>query len=241
MIHRDLKPENIMVGGFGQVYVMDWGLARLTKTTPASGSRAQMEAPGAVGTPAYMAPEQARGNPADMDERSDVFGLGAMLYEIVSGKPPYGSEQDADLILERAKAGKVIPIDTACAGIGVSKRLRSIVEKAVAVQPSARYQTVMQLESDVHGFLRGGLHLPRKAFNPGEVIVREGEAGRRGLHDRERPLPGVPKCRRSGGDARGDERRATYSVRWRCFSTSRVRRASRPWIGSRCWCSTSRP
>jgi eukaryotic-like serine/threonine-protein kinase len=177
VIHRDLKPENIMVGGFGQVYVMDWGLSRLTKTTPASGSRAQMEAPGAVGTPAYMAPEQARGNPADMDERSDIFGLGAILYEIVSGKPPYGPELDGDLILERAKAGKVIPIDTACGNVGISKRLRLIVEKAVAVQPSARYQTVMQLESEVHGFLRGGLHLPRKAFNPGDVIVREGEAG----------------------------------------------------------------
>ncbi len=177
VIHRDLKPENIMVGSFGQVYVMDWGLSRLTKTTPASGSKAQMEAPGAVGTPAYMAPEQARGNPADMDERSDVFGLGAILYEIVSGKPPYGSEQDADLILDRARANKVIPIETACAGVGIAKRLRDIVAKAVAVQPNARYQNVMELEADVHAFLRGGLHLPRKVFNRGDVIMREGEKG----------------------------------------------------------------
>ena len=106
VVHRDLKPDNIMVAGFGQVYVMDWGLAKLTRTRPASGSGAQMEAPGPVGTPAYMAPEQARGNPGEMDERSDVFGLGAMLYEIVSGKVPYGSERDPDRIIERAKAGR---------------------------------------------------------------------------------------------------------------------------------------
>jgi eukaryotic-like serine/threonine-protein kinase len=177
VIHRDLKPENIMVGTFGQVYVMDWGLARLTKTQPASGAAAQMEAPGPVGTPAYMAPEQARGNPQDMDERSDVFGLGAMLYEIISGKPPYGEHHDPDAILARAQANKVIPIDMASSGIGVSKRIRSIVERAVAPNPADRYQSVMELEEDVRGFLRGGLHLPRKGFSPGEIIIREGDVG----------------------------------------------------------------
>ncbi len=111
-----------MVGDFGQVYVMDWGLARLTMTRPASGSAAQMEAPGPVGTPGYMAPEQARGNPDEMDERSDVFGLGAILYEIVCGTTPYGSDLDPDVAIPKAQDGKVTPIDQALAGIGVSKR-----------------------------------------------------------------------------------------------------------------------
>ncbi|MEI9949418.1 MAG: protein kinase [Pseudomonadota bacterium] len=177
VIHRDLKPENIMVAGFGQVYLMDWGLARLTKTRPASGAAAQMEAPGAVGTPTFMAPEQARGKPEEMDERSDVFGLGAILYEIVSGKQPYGPSMDADYVLARAVQGKVVPIDTATLGIGVSKRIRSIVQKAVAVQPDDRYQTVVELQSAVRGFLQGGLHLPRKTFAPGAIIIREGELG----------------------------------------------------------------
>ena len=177
VIHRDLKPENIMVGAFGQVYLMDWGLSRLTKTRPASGARAQMEAPGAVGTPTFMAPEQARGNPEDMDERSDVFGLGAILYEIVSGKLVYGESMNSDYILARAVQGKVVSIDEATLGIGVSKRIRSIVAKSVAVEPDDRYQTVVELQSDVRGFLQGGLHLPRRSFAPGALIIREGELG----------------------------------------------------------------
>ena len=177
VIHRDLKPENIMVAGFGQVYLMDWGLARLTKTRPASGERAQMEAPGAVGTPTFMAPEQARGNPEDMDERSDVFGLGAILYEIVSGKMVYGPSMNSNYVLAQAAAGKTVPIDEAALGIGVSKRIRSIVHKAVAVNPDDRHQTVVELQHDVRAFLQGGLHLPRRSFAPGSLIIREGDVG----------------------------------------------------------------
>jgi hypothetical protein len=175
VIHRDLKPDNIMVASFGQVYLMDWGLARLTKSRPASGEYAQMEAPGAVGTPEYMAPEQARGNPNDMDERSDIFGLGAVLYEIVSGKTPYGDVRDPEAILERARANRVIPIDQAAAAIGVSKRLRDIVSRATAPHPADRYESVVALQRDVVSFVRGGLHLPRKAFQPGALIIREGD------------------------------------------------------------------
>ena len=201
VIHRDLKPENIMVAAFGQVYLMDWGLARLTKTKPASGEYAQMEAPGAVGTPEYMAPEQARGNPAEMDERSDVFGLGAVLYELVSGKRPYGDAPNQDAVLERAKHGRVVPIAEAAQGIGLSLRIRKIVEKALAVDPARRYQNVTELQRDVQDFLRGGLHLPRRAFPPGALILREGDVGDaaymivsgscrafRNVGDREEPL-----------------------------------------------------
>jgi serine/threonine protein kinase len=177
VIHRDLKPENIMVASFGQVYLMDWGLARLTKTRPASGSSSQMEAPGPVGTPGYMAPEQARGNPAEMDERSDVFGLGAVLYEIVSGKTPFGVQGDADATILQTQAGAVVPIDRATAGIGVSKRLRDIVARSTAPRPEDRHASVVELRRDVVSFLRGGLHLPRRLFPAGSVIIREGDTG----------------------------------------------------------------
>jgi len=177
VIHRDLKPENIMVAAFGQVYLMDWGLARLSKTRPASGSRSQMEAPGPVGTPHYMAPEQARGNPADMDERSDIFGLGAVLYEIISGRIPYGDDRNPNSILARAKAGQVIPIDSVTQDLGLSKIIRAIVDKACAPNPADRYQSVLELQQAVRAFLRGGLHLPSRTFEPGEIIIREGDAG----------------------------------------------------------------
>ncbi|HEY3495169.1 MAG TPA: protein kinase [Polyangiaceae bacterium] len=177
VIHRDLKPDNIIVAGFGQVYVMDWGLARLSRTRPASGKNAQMEAPGPVGTPAYMSPEQARGNPAEMNERSDVFGLGAILYEIVTGRTPYGPELDGDRIIELAKAGKVIPVEQAARNIGVSKRIRSIINRAVAPRPEDRYASVVDLQSDVHAFLLGGLHLPRQAYADGQLVIREGDTG----------------------------------------------------------------
>src|SRR5690349_11077170 len=177
VIHRDLKPENVMVADFGQVYLMDWGLARLSKSRPASGRNAQMEAEGPVGTPAYMAPEQAAGDPHAMDERTDVFGLGAMLYEIVCGKLPYGPDAEARVIMLRAHMGKVVPIDSVGESMGVAKRLRSVVERATQADPAQRYSSVLELKADVRGFLRGGLYLPRKLFQAGELIVREGERG----------------------------------------------------------------
>jgi serine/threonine-protein kinase len=177
VIHRDLKPDNIIVAAFGQVYVMDWGLARLSRTRPASGAVAQMDAPGPVGTPEYMPPEQARGDPQEMDERSDVFGLGAILYEIVSGQMPYGSESDPDRIIELAKAGRVTPIEDATPHVWVPKRIRAIVERAIRPSPADRYQSVRALQEDVRAVLLGGLHLPTKTFEPGEEILREGDAG----------------------------------------------------------------
>ncbi len=95
VLHRDLKPANVMVGAFGEVQVMDWGLAKVLPL-PETDAPADAVFPGGesqagtvVGTPAYMAPELARGEAASADERADVFGLGAILCEILTGQPPY--------------------------------------------------------------------------------------------------------------------------------------------------------
>ncbi|MCA9624253.1 MAG: cyclic nucleotide-binding domain-containing protein, partial [Myxococcales bacterium] len=179
VIHRDLKPENIMVGDYGQVYLMDWGLAKLTKTKPASGEYAQMEAAGPVGTPMYMAPEQANGKPDEMDERTDVFGLGALLYEIVSGEWPYGPIIDIEDTLDKARRGDVVPIEQANPSVRLPRVLRDIVSRAVAAEPAARYQTVLELQRDVRKFLHGGMHLPNETYDTGQEIIREGDRGDR--------------------------------------------------------------
>jgi serine/threonine-protein kinase len=91
ILHRDVKPGNIMVGAHGRVYLMDWGLAMPQSEAARGGHRVS-------GTPAYMAPEQAGGG--SFDERVDIFGLGAVLYEIVSGRTPYDPTED-----ERGRGG----------------------------------------------------------------------------------------------------------------------------------------
>jgi serine/threonine-protein kinase len=177
VVHRDLKPANVMVGDFGQTYLMDWGLAKLIKSEPASGAGALMNAPGPVGTPDYMAPEQARGNPKDVDERSDVFGIGALLFEVLSGQGPYGYDPDHRVVLDRASKGIIRSIDKACEPYGIARRIRAVAEKACQPAPPNRYQTVRELQNDMRAFLHGGLHLPRRMFKAGDIIFNEGDKG----------------------------------------------------------------
>ncbi len=123
VIHRDLKPSNIMVGSFGEVQVMDWGLAKVLPQggvvadqpepaaepavpvsviqTARTGSGADASQAGSVlGTPAYMAPEQARGEMERVDERADVFGLGAILCEILTGEPAFTGRSPSAIVLQ---------------------------------------------------------------------------------------------------------------------------------------------
>lgn len=126
VIHRDLKPQNVMVGLFGEVLVMDWGAARLAADTGLT----------VAGTPGFMAPEQAAGAG---DERSDIFGLGALLYFLLTGRPP----------------GAVPVTPPRAAAFRVPRPLQAICLKALASEPGSRYPDVNGLLDDLHRYQDG--------------------------------------------------------------------------------------
>ncbi|MBX3223569.1 MAG: cyclic nucleotide-binding domain-containing protein [Labilithrix sp.] len=193
VLHCDVKPANVMVGEFGQVFLMDWGIARLVAADVAPASRVGSGGAGAnatpraarapsltdnsvIGTPGYMSPEQARGDRKKLDVRSDVFLLGALLYEILTHRPPYVSS-DRSETLALAAAG-TFPSPRKVAGdVAVPLELERIVLRAMAKAPEQRYASIAALKEDVVRFMRGGAEFPRRSFQPGEAIVREGEPG----------------------------------------------------------------
>jgi tetratricopeptide (TPR) repeat protein len=156
VIHRDLKPSNVMVGAFGEVQVMDWGLAKALRHgdragTPGgeggaegdtvrrallTGSTVDDRRTGVVGTPQYMAPEQARGEGA-VDERADVFGLGAILCEILTGKPPFLGATLGEL-LRQAAAGDTADALARLEGCGADAELVALCRECLAAEYTAR-------------------------------------------------------------------------------------------------------
>ncbi len=174
VVHRDLKPDNVLVGTHGQVYVMDWGLARVIEGgRPSEGAR-PIPLLMIAGTPSFMAPEQAQGRVADIDARTDVFGLGGILYAILTGHGPFHSD-DPELSLERARRCEVPTLDDT--DDGVPPELARIAMKALSKEPAARYQSAEDLARDVEEFLRGGGWFSTRRYEPGEVIIAEGEPG----------------------------------------------------------------
>lgn len=185
VVHGDVTTENIVVGVFGAVYLMDWGLARLVRKT-AGAVTISAAAEGAAsegqiaGTPAFMAPEQASGRSELIDERTDVFGLGAVLYTILTGETPNAGRTVAEVI-ERARAG-LSPVTPPLAltnpdGLPVPSGLCEVVARALAANRDQRHQSVLALKRDVERFLRGGLAWPLQRFSAGASIVKEGEPG----------------------------------------------------------------
>jgi serine/threonine protein kinase len=144
VIHRDLKPENVMVGHFGEVLVMDWGLAK-RGSAPDRIADARRVTDGVstdhgavLGTPGYMSPEQARGAAAGVDTRCDIYGLGALLHFLLVGAPPPAP-----------------PLPFARLGNDVPSALEAVCRKALAVDPAGRYASVNDLARDVSSFLAG--------------------------------------------------------------------------------------
>jgi len=189
VLHRDLKPDNIMVGRFGQVYLMDWGISRVKESVrPATVhmeyhkikkrkqySILEEKHGNIIGTPCYMSPEQASGDLDAIDERSDVFSLGAILYEILTCTPPISGDSLLQMVINARKCEIQPPNERV--DVPLPFGLVRITMKAMSKDPAERYQSVKELKRDLEQFIVGSERFPGRTYRPGEMIVREGDHG----------------------------------------------------------------
>jgi predicted Ser/Thr protein kinase len=162
IIHRDLKPGNILIAEDGTAFVTDFGLAR-DVTEPADRT-----CPGGImGTPAYMAPEQARGQAELVGEATDVHALGAVLYEMLTGRPPYGNDRAADIL---ARLLREEPQPPRAADRRIPRDLETICLMTLAKDPSRRYASMAALLEDIRRFESGVLPRGRRLWTSQRVL-----------------------------------------------------------------------
>lgn len=170
IIHRDLKPGNILIDRQGRAYVTDFGLARnMTDDADRTHSGAL------VGTPQYMAPEQARGDSKLVGEATDVHALGAILYELLTGRPPFGRDAPVDVLLRVVHEEPLAPrrIDAR-----IPRDLETICQKALAKRPEERYSTVRAFLEDIRRYETGEPLMARRpgiAYHARRLIRRYGK------------------------------------------------------------------
>ncbi|MEN7972279.1 MAG: bifunctional serine/threonine-protein kinase/formylglycine-generating enzyme family protein [Verrucomicrobiota bacterium] len=163
VIHRDLKPANIMVGQYGEVLILDWGLVKKVDSEGDSDADVHLRMDGAEGgsetldgavsgTPNYMSPEQADGRVQDVGFQSDVYSLGSILYHILTYYPPFEKAQIRRL-LENVKTGNFIPPRKRFPERMIPRELEAICLKAMSLHPIARYHSVEYLAQDVRNYI----------------------------------------------------------------------------------------
>lgn len=171
IVHRDLKPSNIAVGNFGEVIVLDWGLAKYIGEEEGKSHIEELEGTytgedisrdgSMIGTPAYMSPEQAGGEGGVISPRSDLYSLGAILYQILAEEPPYyGATQKilTSLLMEAPKLPSKKRPD-----LKIPRPLEAIAMKALEKKPSLRYGSVAQMIGDIRAYLED---LPVSVYQP---------------------------------------------------------------------------
>jgi len=166
IVHRDLKPANVMIGEFGEVLVLDWGLVKemgVDEKQPTSGTRVQLgmdelgsgtqTLDGAIsGTPNYMSPEQADGRVSEVDFQSDVYSLGAILYHILTARPAFEKKRIRALLLD-VKEGNFVAPRKRFPELKIPRELEAICLKAMARSPMNRYLTVEHLARDIRNYI----------------------------------------------------------------------------------------
>jgi tetratricopeptide (TPR) repeat protein/tRNA A-37 threonylcarbamoyl transferase component Bud32 len=161
VVHRDLKGDNVILGNFGEVIVLDWGLAKvLGRAEEEAGMPAVMDATNSagvetlqgeiMGTPAFMAPEQAAGEQDRIDQRSDVYGLGAILYEVLTGRAPFSGSSPYEIVQTVREKEPDRPREVSP---GVPRPLEAICLRALAKEPEDRYPSARAMAQDVQRWL----------------------------------------------------------------------------------------
>jgi tetratricopeptide (TPR) repeat protein/tRNA A-37 threonylcarbamoyl transferase component Bud32 len=163
VLHRDLKPHNVMLGRFGETLLIDWGLAKATgrrePVSPDAACEATLVPPsgsghaltlGVLGSPSYMSPEQAAGESASLGPATDVYGLGAILFALLTGEPPVEGKTTQET-LDRVRRGAIRALQSL--NPKIPRALEAVCQKALALTPADRYPTALALAEDVERWL----------------------------------------------------------------------------------------
>ena len=147
LVHRDIKPANVLVDPDGQVKVTDFGIVKASAATTLTGTGT------VLGTAAYLSPEQAQGGP--VDARSDLYGLGCVLYELVCGSPPFGSGADRSPVAIATRHVSELPEPPSARNPQVDPALETVVLTTLAKDPAQRYQSAVELHHALERVLAG--------------------------------------------------------------------------------------
>lgn len=174
VIHLDLKPENIQLGDFGEVLILDWGLAKVMDRDPVvekTEGKTEPEEPVAgfntqdgimKGTPGYMAPEQAAGQNSLKDQRTDIYALGAILYSMMTYCDPL-EEKNVKERINATLNGKIVPPRDRAPGRDIPAAVEAVILKAMSLRPEDRYQSVKEIRNEVNAFISGYATVAEKA------------------------------------------------------------------------------